>query len=92
MGRTVLAYSMAIERVIARFKNYRRGLRAEDKEIFDELMRIAKRQVQAGVMAQHPNAYDAMSMAMHVSLLKQVKSLGAKLDKLITDKDKQKRR
>ncbi len=83
MGRTVIAYSMVIERIIDRFKNHRKGLRADDREVFDELMRTAKKQVQAGVMAQHPNGFDAMSMAMHISILKRLKRLEAKVDRLL---------
>lgn len=58
-----------------RFDNYRRTLRREDREAFDELMRVAKMQVQAGVMAQHPNAFDSMSMAMLVQLKREINEL-----------------
>jgi len=75
MGRTVAAYSMVIDQVIRRFDQYRRTLRREDREAFDDLMRIAKMQVQAGVMAQHPNAFDSMSMAMLIHLQKEIREL-----------------
>ncbi|MBN8221351.1 MAG: hypothetical protein J0L53_10540 [Spirochaetes bacterium] len=75
MGRTVTAYSMVIDQVIRRFENYRRTLRREDREAFDDLMRIARMQVQAGVMAQHPNAFDSMSMAMLIHLQKEIREL-----------------
>ena len=50
-------------------------LRRQDREAFDELMRVAKMQVQAGVMAQHPNAFDSMSMAMLVQLKREIDDL-----------------
>ncbi|GAB4427030.1 MAG: hypothetical protein OHK0011_08810 [Turneriella sp.] len=75
MGRTVAPYSLVIEQVLARFDNFRRTLRREDREAFDELMRVAKMQVQAGVMAQHPNAFDSMSMAMLVHLRREINEL-----------------
>jgi hypothetical protein len=75
MGRTVAPYSLVIEQVLSRFDNFRRTLRREDREAFDELMRIARMQVQAGVMAQHPNAFDSMSMAMLIHLKREVKEL-----------------
>ena len=75
MGRTVVPYSMVIEQVQHRFDNYRRTLRRQDREAFDELMRVAKMQVQAGVMAQHPNAFDSMSMAMLVQLKREINEL-----------------
>ncbi len=75
MGRTVSAYSMVIDKVISRFDSYRRTLRREDREAFDDLMRIARMQVQAGVMAQHPNAFDSMSMAMLIHLQREITEL-----------------
>ena len=75
MGRTVAPYSIVIEQVLSRFENFRRTLRREDREAFDELMRVAKMQVQAGVMAQHPNAFDSMSMAMLIHLQKEIREL-----------------
>ena len=75
MGRTVMPYSLVIEQVLRRFDNYRRTLRRQDREAFDELMRVAKMQVQAGVMAQHPNAFDSMSMAMLIHLQKEIREL-----------------
>ena len=66
---------MVIDQVIRRFENYRRTLRRQDREAFDELMRVAKMQVQAGVMAQHPNAFDSMSMAMLVQLKREIDDL-----------------
>ncbi len=75
MGRTVAPYSLVIEQVLSRFENFRRTLRREDREAFDELMRVARLQVQAGVMAQHPNAFDSMSMAMLIHLKREIKEL-----------------
>jgi len=75
MGRTVVPYSLVIEQVLHRFDNYRRTLRREDRAAFDELMRVAKMQVQAGVMAQHPNAFDSMSMAMLVHLKREIEEI-----------------
>ncbi len=75
MGRTVVPYSLVIEQVLRRFDNYRRTLRREDRKAFDELMRVAKMQVQAGVMAQHPNAFDSMSMAMLVQLKREIEEI-----------------
>lgn len=75
MGRTVAPYSMVIDQVIHRFDNYRKTLRREDREAFDDLMRVAKMQVQAGVMAQHPNAFDSMSMAMLIHLQRELREL-----------------
>lgn len=89
MGRTVISYSMALDKTLSRFDNYRKALRKEDREIFDELMRLAKKQVQSGSMAQSPNVFDSMSMAMLISIKKQLNEYGRKIDILI-EKEKMK--
>lgn len=81
MGRTVAPYSLVIEQVLSRFDNFRRTLRRCDREAFDELMRIARLQVQAGVMAQHPNAFDSMSMAMLIHLKREINELKEQIKK-----------
>ena len=65
---------------------FRRGLRKDDREIFDELMRYAKTQIQAGVMASSPNPFDSMSLIMHIQLAKQVKALLAEVETLKKEK------
>jgi predicted component of type VI protein secretion system len=82
MGRTVIPYSMKIDLVISRFEQFRKGLRRVDREKFDELMRAAKMQVQAGVMAQHPNAFDSISMAIHLELKKEIDDLACRLSRI----------
>ena len=82
MGRTVIPYSLVLEQVHRRFKEYRQGLRREDREVFDDLIRVAKSQMQAGVMAHHPNAFDAMSMAMLIDLKKQINQMEKHLQEL----------
>ena len=51
MGRTVMPYSRAVEATNDRLAEFRKALRKDDREIFDELMRYAKTQIQVGVMA-----------------------------------------
>jgi len=82
MGRTVVPYSIKMDLVISRFDQFRKALRREDREKFDELMRYARHQVQAGVMAQHPNAFDSLSMAMHLELKKQIDKLAIRVEKI----------
>jgi len=67
---------------MSRFEKFRKALRRDDRERFDELMRYARCQVQAGVMAQHPNAFDSLSMAMHLELKKQIDEVTRRLENL----------
>jgi len=73
---------MKIDLVISRFEQFRKGLRRADREKFDDLMRAAKMQVQAGVMSQHPNAFDSISMAIHLELKKQIDEISRRLNEL----------
>ncbi|MBP7283394.1 MAG: hypothetical protein KBA66_17555 [Leptospiraceae bacterium] len=86
MGRTVMPYSRAVDAANERLAEFRRGLRKDDREIFDELMRYAKTQIQAGVMASSPNPFDSMSLIMHIQLAKQVKALLAEVETLKKEK------
>lgn len=79
MGRTVPAYSQQIQLVEERLKDYRRALRKEDRLLLDELLLMARKQVQAGVMASNPNPFDSMALAMLIDLQKQIKRLERRL-------------
>jgi hypothetical protein len=50
--------------------------------IFDNLIRYAKTQIQAGVMAASPNPFDSMSMIMHIQLAKKLNVALAEIERL----------
>ncbi|MCC6275444.1 MAG: hypothetical protein IT569_06285 [Leptospiraceae bacterium] len=79
MGRTVEPYSRQSLRVEERLSDFKRALRKSDQETFDELIRAAKLNLQAGVMASNPNPLDSMLVSMILSLSKEVKSLQKEL-------------
>ena len=80
MGRTVSPYSGQMENMLKRLYNFRKGLRKEDQEAFDFLMRAAKLQVQSGVMASNPNPLDSMILSALVSLKRENLQLKKDLD------------
>ena len=82
MGRTVAPYSITLQLTLERFKDFEKALRKDDKEIFQELMRFAKTQIQSGVMASNPNPFDSMSMTMHIHLAKKLNSVLEEIEKL----------
>lgn len=82
MGRTVRPYSGQMENMLKRLENFRRGLRKEDQEAFDFLMRAAKLQVQAGVMASNPNPLDSIILSALVSLKRENLQLKKDLDSI----------
>ncbi|WP_039947797.1 hypothetical protein [Leptospira fainei] len=82
MGRTVIPYSRQMQQVESSLNEFRRGLRRPDQAIFDELIRIAKMQVQAGVMASSPYPIDSMLLTMVIDLKKETSLLKREIDKL----------
>ena len=86
MGRTVLAYSLQLQLLEKRNQGFRRALRKEDQKIFDDLLRMGKMQVQAGVMASNPNPTDSLFLSILIELKKEIETLkrdlGAKKTKI----------
>ncbi|EPG64265.1 hypothetical protein ACE5IS_18450 [Leptospira wolffii] len=82
MGRTVIPYSRQMQYVESSLGQFRRGLRKPDQEVFDELMRTARLQVQAGVMASSPYPIDTMLVTMMIDLKKEISRLQKELENL----------
>lgn len=75
MGRTLPTVVQLIRSEEDSWKHFRRALRKEDQEAFDELMRYMRRHAAAICMASRPVPYDAMIMGMLVSLMRTVMNL-----------------
>ncbi|EMJ92805.1 hypothetical protein [Leptospira alstonii] len=82
MGRTVTPYSRQMQQVESGLLEFRRGLRKPDQDIFDDLIRTAKLQVQAGVMASGPYPIDTMLLTMMIDLKKEMRRLNKELYEL----------
>ncbi len=65
-----------------RFSRFRRALRKRDQDLFDRLFRVARKQLQAGVMGANPNPFDSMAMTMMIDLQKQVDDLSTRVQEL----------
>lgn len=66
---------MQIEMVRTRLQSFRSGLRREEQQVYDRLMRVARSQMQAGVMASNPNPFDSIFLSMLIDLQKQLDQL-----------------
>ncbi|EMY78087.1 hypothetical protein LEP1GSC060_1854 [Leptospira weilii serovar Ranarum str. ICFT] len=82
MGRTVTPYSRQMQQVESGLLEFRRGLRKPDQDIFDDLIRTAKLQVQAGVMASGPYPIDTMLLTMMIDLKKEIRKLSREINEL----------
>ncbi|TGL66481.1 hypothetical protein [Leptospira jelokensis] len=75
MGRTISPYSRQMLQIEENLSDFRRALRKADQEIFDDLIRVSKLQVQAGVMASLPYPIDSMLLSMMIQLKKELNEL-----------------
>ena len=84
MGRTITPYSIQMQMVEDRLKDFKRALRRDDRERFERLMRAAKVQPQAGVLAASPLAIEPMAFSIMIELQREIDSLGERVRSLET--------
>ncbi|EMY69579.1 hypothetical protein [Leptospira vanthielii] len=82
MGRTIAPYSRQMLQIEENLSDFRRSLRKSDQEIYDDLIRTAKLQVQAGVMASLPYPIDSMILSMLIETKKEINELKKILTKI----------
>ncbi len=64
MGRTVPTFTMVLQQEVASWGKYRRGLRREDQELFDDLFRAARLQLASSAYAARPIPFESIAMSM----------------------------
>jgi len=64
MGRTVPTFTMVLQQEMESWGKYRRGLRREDQEIFDDLFRAARMQLASSAYAARPIPFESVAMSM----------------------------
>ncbi len=69
---TNVNYSQILEKEIEEWKKFRRALRKEDQQIFDQLFEKTRLHVEAGARAQRPWPFETILISM---LLEQEKAL-----------------
>ncbi|TGL18013.1 hypothetical protein EHQ47_18430 [Leptospira bourretii] len=83
MGRTITPYSRQIASLYEdRFKDFRRGLAKKHQSAFDEIMRIGKRQLVAGVMASNPYSIETVLLSAYVELKSDLEEMKLQIQKL----------
>jgi hypothetical protein len=85
-ARSVPTYRNVLESVIMGFGDFRRALRSEDREIFDELMKKARLHAsagsyQSGSYQSCPEPTDTLFLAILVELAKDIKRLREEVSK-----------
>jgi len=82
MGRTIPAYSIQLEILEKRLGSFRRGLRKEDQDILDDILRWGKSQVQSGALASCPNPSDPVFFSALIELKRDLNLQGRLLEEL----------
>jgi len=77
VGRTLPTYNMLILQELEKdeWKRFRRALRKDDQEVFDELFIAPKTQMQAGAYASNARPFETMLLCMLIELKKELSIL-----------------
>ncbi|MHA1727326.1 MAG: hypothetical protein ACTSWY_01180 [Promethearchaeota archaeon] len=82
MGRTVPAFRPALESELKTWDAYKRGLRSNDREIFNKLMGYTRIHADAGSLAARPELTQVMFISMFLEQQKEIELLNKKIKKL----------
>jgi hypothetical protein len=79
MGRTIATFHQLIEQTRARFAPFRRALRREDQQVFDELFERVKYYAASGTMEAGAEPFEAVVLALLLEQQKTLRALEARL-------------
>jgi hypothetical protein len=82
MGRTVPTFTNLIQEEASSWAKFRRGLRREDQEIFDDLFRAPRKHLAASAYTVRSMPFESMIMAMLLEEHKLVLQLKARIEQL----------
>ena len=75
MGRTIPTFTRYLEEELASWKDYRRALCKEDRQVFDRLFRHAKKHIAEASCAARPIPFDALVMSVLLEQQKEIEQL-----------------
>ena len=79
MEKPDLLFSQVLEQEIQGWQKFRRALRKEDQQVFDQLFEKARRHAEAGGLAERPWPFETILVSI---LLEQEKALGELREKI----------
>jgi hypothetical protein len=82
MGRTVPTFTNLIDAELASWSKFRRGLRKDDQEIFDEIFRAAKLHLAENFYAMRAIPFESIMMSIAVEQQKKIRQLEEEIKKL----------
>jgi hypothetical protein len=75
MGRTVPTFTNLIDAELSSWAKFRRGLRKEDQEVFDEIFRAAKLHLAENFYAMRAIPFESMMMSILIEQQKAIRRL-----------------
>ncbi|HKQ72337.1 MAG TPA: hypothetical protein VJ810_01320 [Blastocatellia bacterium] len=82
MGRTVSPYSIVLADQQKRLSKFRRTLRKQDQELFDEIFERARLHAQAGVQSSNPDPMESIFISVLIEMLRDARHLKARVEEL----------
>ncbi|MFX1258005.1 MAG: hypothetical protein ACFFAN_09105 [Promethearchaeota archaeon] len=82
MGRTVPSFRPALEHEIESWKNFKRALRPEDKNVFHRLMNFARIHADAGSLSARPMLSEILFISIAIEQEKKIEMLEKKIKDL----------
>ncbi len=82
MGRTVPTFTNLIDAELSSWSKFRRGLRKEDQETFDEIFRAAKLHLAENFYAMRAVPFESITMSILVEQQKAIRRLEEEAKKL----------
>jgi hypothetical protein len=79
MGRTVSTFTNIIDDEISSWSKFRRGLRKEDQEVFDDIFRAAKKHLAENFYAMRTIPFESIMMSIALEQGKRIKNLETQL-------------
>jgi hypothetical protein len=81
MGRTVPTFTNLIDAEVSSWLKFRRGLRKEDQDVFDEIFRAAKLHLAENFYAMRAVPFESMMMSILIEQQKRIRRLEEKIEK-----------
>ena len=82
MGRTVPTFTNLIDLELSSWTKFRRGLRKEDQEVFDEIFRAAKLHLAENFYAMRAVPFESMMMSILIEQQKAIRGLKKEVERL----------
>jgi len=82
MGRTVPTFTNIIDSELASWSKFRRGLRKDEQELFDELFRAAKQHLAENFYAMRTIPFESIIMSIALEQRKLIRQLEQRVSTL----------